>query len=77
MAQDTVAPVVGRKFKTRDGRIAEILQHDPKRSPEHAVWPFGGKVGTGGVTYDNWWTAGGRELEEGEDCPDDLVEMLP
>lgn len=70
-----VAPVVGRKFKTRGGQAARV-DFD---CADQSGWPFVGQVFCD--MLNDWqpesWSRAGYLLDESEPSDFDLVEMLP
>lgn len=60
---------IGRKFKTRNGKIAELVEASLRKNGRWGV-----KVDNGPVYY---YDANGKFLGGGEECPFDLVERLP
>lgn len=68
---DTVEPIVGRHYETRDGRIVQITDHEPDGGDE---FPYRGEDENGLVI---WYTETGAFWSDDNEHDLDLVELLP
>lgn len=73
MSMDTVAPVVGRKFKMRGGGVACIITASGIHAPS---WPFQGYELGDEERAMSWWSDGVWRTDR-TPTEFDLVEMLP